>query len=73
MESIFWHPRLTFQQTFHTDMNAYSRGSQNYKLIPIFYSNLYKVAKNIIKNLYKISKNYDQYLKSKENLSKGLK
>lgn len=69
---MFWHPMLTFYQTFHTNLSSFTRVNINYKLVSIFNTNVYRITRNIIVNLVNIVTKRDQYASSKANLEKGL-
>ena len=73
LQSLFWHPRLTFQYSFHTNLTSYQHNMINYSLIGIFYRNIFLCLGRTFKNLINIFKNKEQYLGSKQNLTKGFR
>lgn len=73
MESLFWHPTLTYQTTFHTDLYYHQSEQKNYMLVEILLRNFKKCGKAMISNTWKIIKEKERYLNSKEKFSKALR
>lgn len=73
MESLFWHPKLTYQYTFHTNFSSYLDTSRNYNVFGILGRNGRLVVSRIIKNLQNIALHSERYSKSKETFTKGIR
>ena len=73
LESIFWHPLLTFQYTFHSSRHSYFSGMKTYIIHGIIYRNGLLLLKRIYQNLKSIFKERERYSQSKQNLTKSLK
>lgn len=56
MESLFWHPKLTYQYTFHTNLSSYQDTSRNYNVFGILGRNGALIASRIAKNLVSIAR-----------------
>lgn len=56
MESLFWHPKLTFQYTFHTNLSSYADTSRNYRIFSILGRNFALIAKRVAANLVSIAR-----------------
>jgi len=56
MESLLWHPTLTYQTTFHTDLYYHQSEQKNYMLVEILLRNFSKCGKSVLSNIFKIVK-----------------
>lgn len=73
MESLFWHPKLTFQYTFHTNLSSYADTSRNYRIFGILGRNLTLVTKRVAANLISIAKDPQRYHSSKDNFTRSIR
>jgi glutathione S-transferase len=72
LESLFWHPMLTYQYTFHTNISSYQDTSKSNAIFGILGRNGLEVASRVASNLVSIVKERERYASSKENLKRGL-
>lgn len=56
MESLFWHPMLTYQYSFHTNLSSYQDTSKSNAIFGIMGRNAAVVLERIGKNLISILK-----------------
>jgi hypothetical protein len=54
LESLVWHPTLTYQTTMHTDKSYFQADQKNYMAIGIFRRNITAITKAVFKNLINI-------------------
>lgn len=73
LQSLFWHPRLTFENFFHTNIDSVVKESAPLRLVLMFHYNMYVSLKEIGRNLGKILRERERYVNSKGNVEKGLK
>lgn len=57
MEALFWHPLLTWQYTFHTNISSYEDTSGGYILLSVIGRNAWRVLSRSASNLANIAKN----------------
>jgi hypothetical protein len=65
LESLFWHPKLTYQYSFHTNLSSYLDTSRNYNVFGILGRNGALIFSRIGKNLINIIRESERYGKSK--------
>lgn len=73
MESLFWHPKLTFQYTFHTNLSSYADTSRNYRIFGILGRNFALIAKRVAANLISIAREPERYHSSKDNFTRSIR
>lgn len=66
MESLFWHPKLTFQSLFHTSLSSYEDTSRSYSIFGILGRNFSAITAKTIGNIRNILKEPQRYQNSKE-------
>lgn len=72
LESLFWHPMLTYQYTFHSNISSYQDTTRSTAMLGIIGRNGLAITSRIASNMVNIIKERERYSKSKENLKKGL-
>jgi hypothetical protein len=65
LESLFWHPKLTYQYSFHTNLSSYQDTSRNYNVFGILARNATLVLSRITNNLLSIARDPQRYGRSK--------
>lgn len=65
MESLFWHPMLTYQYSFHTNLSSYLDTSKSSNIYGIIGRNGAVIASRVVKNLMNIMKEGERYRNSK--------
>jgi hypothetical protein len=65
MESIFWHPKLTYQYSFHTNLSSYADTSRNYNVFGILARNFAIIGSRVARNLVSIAREPERYHGSK--------
>jgi hypothetical protein len=73
LDSLFWHPKLTYQYTFHTSLSSYQDTSRSYNIFGILGRNGALVLSRIARNLVSIAKEPERYAKSKDNFTNSIK
>lgn len=61
MESLFWHPKLTIQYSFHTNHSSYIDTTRSNIIYGILGRNAAIITSKIFKNLIKIVKENKRY------------
>lgn len=70
---MFWHPKLTIENVFHTNIDSVNKESSSLRLVAIFHYNVAICFREVFKNLFKILRERERFAKSRENIEKGLK
>jgi hypothetical protein len=73
LESLFWHPKLTYQYSFHTNLSSYQDTSRNYNVFGILRRNASLVLSRMGRNLVSIAREPERYAKSKESFTNAIK
>lgn len=73
MDSLFWHPKLTFQSLFHTSLSSYEDTSRSYSIFGILGRNFSAIAAQTFSNIASILKDPQRYQNSKSDFREGLK
>ncbi len=73
MESLFWHPKLVFQYSFHTNFSSYQDTSRSYNIFGILGRNGVIIGSRVIQNLINIYKDPQRYRQSKDNFTKAIR
>ena len=72
LESLFWHPLLTYQYTFHTNISSYQEITRDTFIFSILRKNAKLVGKRVFQNLANIWRERERYNTSKDKLKEGL-
>ena len=73
LESLFWHPLLTFQYSFHTNLSSYADTNRDNAIFRILARNGTLVASRVASNLVSIVKESERYTESKQRLTTALR
>jgi hypothetical protein len=72
LDSLFWHPMLTYQYSFHTNLSSYENTSKDNYIFGIIGRNSLAILPRIARNLSNIWKEPARYRESKDKLAEGL-
>ena len=72
LESLFWHPLLTYQYSFHTNTSSYQEITRDTFIFSIMRKNAKLVGKRVFSNLASIWREKERYNTSKDKLREGL-
>jgi hypothetical protein len=71
LESLFWHPLLTYQYSFHTNLSSYT-DSRNYNILGILGRNAKTLLSRTTRNLFNIIFNFARYQNSRQDFTRAI-